>query len=542
MPHLSSMVWNHDDELREVTVGTETVYFQYAGGMRSRKYVEKSGATTEERICLGPFEIYRKRISGTLDLERESIHISDDTGRICIIETKTVDGGSAIGSPTGIWRYQLSNHLGSTATEVDGSGAVISYEEYHPYGTSAYRAVNASIDVSAKRYRYTGMERDEETGLEYHSARYYVGWLGRWTAADPVGLGDGVNRYAYVTVTPTMLKDTGGKSGYSPIYDQEQTTQHLEDELTNLNGELDEIWSRIREEGINEISDGLWETYEDAIDDIGSDIRTTRDRLRTARAVLAVAKDPAAIHDLVGFSEVELELISRGGHALQLSERMLQETRQHVARTPNAQEKGKQIRAQKQEARLWFAGNAALVLGTWETLVAARVGLVTVEARAAAVSRGSAGVGASEENLSISDDYFRVNETPTGSTSRGTSHLDGFHENALTLVTSRPVGREPWAPAVPPEHAGTLLLPTWSRSRRRALGSFMEDQIGSTTGRSALRKMVRRQLLTQLYVTTSLQQAHNMTTSCSVKIAFRSSAGSCCSNDSRAYPSEETLA
>ncbi|PRQ06589.1 tRNA3(Ser)-specific nuclease WapA precursor [Enhygromyxa salina] len=213
MPHLSSMVWNHDDELREVTVGTETVYFQYAGGMRSRKYVEKAGAITEERIYLGPFEIYRKRkrISGTLDLERESLHISDDTGRICIIETKTVDGGSAVGSPTGIWRYQLSNHLGSAATEVDGSGAVISYEEYHPYGASAYRAVNASIDVSAKRYRYTGMERDEETGLAYHSARYYAPWLGMWMGADPIGLGDGANRYAYAGDRPASSVDRNGR-------------------------------------------------------------------------------------------------------------------------------------------------------------------------------------------------------------------------------------------------------------------------------------------------------------------------------------------
>ncbi|PRQ02184.1 tRNA3(Ser)-specific nuclease WapA precursor [Enhygromyxa salina] len=211
MPHLSSMVWNHGDELQEVTVGTETVYFQYAGGMRSRKYVEKSGTTTEERIYLGPFEIYRKRVNDTLALERETLHISDGSGRICIIETKTVDG-EAVGSPTGIWRYQLSNHLGSAATEVDGSGAVISYEEYHPYGTSAYRAVDASIDVSAKRYRYTGMERDEETGLAYHSARYYAPWLGRWTAADSIGTSGGINLYEYTSSSPITSSDVTGLS------------------------------------------------------------------------------------------------------------------------------------------------------------------------------------------------------------------------------------------------------------------------------------------------------------------------------------------
>ncbi|NJK31417.1 MAG: hypothetical protein HC927_02780, partial [Deltaproteobacteria bacterium] len=85
-----------------------------------------------------------------------------------------------------------------------------SYEEYHPYGTSAYRAVDSSIDVSAKRYRYTGMERDEETGLAYHSARYYASWLGRWTASDPIGLGDGVNRYSYTGGCPSQSSDLTG--------------------------------------------------------------------------------------------------------------------------------------------------------------------------------------------------------------------------------------------------------------------------------------------------------------------------------------------
>ncbi len=54
------------------------------------------------------------------------------------------------------------------------------------------------------------MERDEETGLEYHTARYYAPWLGRWTAADPIGLGDCVNRYAYSRDNPIHLSDPAG--------------------------------------------------------------------------------------------------------------------------------------------------------------------------------------------------------------------------------------------------------------------------------------------------------------------------------------------
>jgi RHS repeat-associated protein len=67
--------------------------------------------------------------------------------------------------------------------------------------------------VSAKRYRYTGKERDEETGLGYHGARYYAPWLGRWTAADPIGLGDGVNRFSYVNGNPVRLIDPRGTEG-----------------------------------------------------------------------------------------------------------------------------------------------------------------------------------------------------------------------------------------------------------------------------------------------------------------------------------------
>ena len=76
--------------------------------------------------------------------------------------------------------------LGSAALELDDTAQVISYEEYHPYGTTAYQAKNSAIKSAAKRYRYTGMERDEESGLEYHSARYYLPWLGRWLSCDPL--------------------------------------------------------------------------------------------------------------------------------------------------------------------------------------------------------------------------------------------------------------------------------------------------------------------------------------------------------------------
>ena len=42
---------------------------------------------------------------------------------------------------------------------------IISYEEYYPYGSTSYQAGRSAAEVSLKRYRYTGKERDEENGV-----------------------------------------------------------------------------------------------------------------------------------------------------------------------------------------------------------------------------------------------------------------------------------------------------------------------------------------------------------------------------------------
>ncbi|MCP4457925.1 MAG: hypothetical protein GY816_07875 [Cytophagales bacterium] len=58
--------------------------------------------------------------------------------------------------------------------------------EYHPFGSTAYRSENTTGDISLKRYRYVGKERDEETGLYYYGARYYAAWLARFVSVDPL--------------------------------------------------------------------------------------------------------------------------------------------------------------------------------------------------------------------------------------------------------------------------------------------------------------------------------------------------------------------
>ena len=220
MPHLAAMVWDFEDQLQQVDTGGSTAYYLYdAGGQRVRKVIEtQNGTRQKERIYLGGFEIYRE-FSGngaTATLARESLHVMDDKQRIAIVETQTIENGNPVNTPVPLRRYQFGNHLGSASVELDKDGALISYEEYHPYGTTAFQAGRSAAEVSLKRYRYTGKERDEETGLCYYGARYYAPWLGRWTKCDPLGLADGPNFYAFVGENPINLVDPSGMVAKPP--------------------------------------------------------------------------------------------------------------------------------------------------------------------------------------------------------------------------------------------------------------------------------------------------------------------------------------
>jgi RHS repeat-associated protein len=216
------MVWDFKDQLQQVDLGGGgAAYYVYdAGGQRVRKVIEtQGGARKEERIYLGGYEIYRKYSGGAnVELERETLNVMDDKQRIALVETMRIENGNAINALAPLQRYQLGNHLRSASLELDADGALISYEEYHPYGTTSFQAGRDAAEISMKRYRYTGKERDEESGLYYYGARYYSPWLGRWMSCDPIGIGDGVNVYAYVANRPMNHLDPDGRAN-EPIHE-----------------------------------------------------------------------------------------------------------------------------------------------------------------------------------------------------------------------------------------------------------------------------------------------------------------------------------
>ena len=226
MPQLQAMQWdfrnqlfmsqrqavNAGDEDGNLRQGQRTYYTYDATGQRVRKTTESAaGLKLSERLYLGLYELYREFDGkGTVTLERQTLHVMDDQKRVALVETKTVDTGAPPAPPSTTTRYQFDNHLSTACLELDESAAVITYEEYYPFGSTSYQAGRTSAEVSLKRYRYTGKERDEETGFYYHGARYYIPWLCRWSAPDPVGIVSQHNLYLYGKNNPIGYVDPQG--------------------------------------------------------------------------------------------------------------------------------------------------------------------------------------------------------------------------------------------------------------------------------------------------------------------------------------------
>jgi RHS repeat-associated protein len=224
MPHLPELTWDFQDQLRQVQLGggARTHYHYDSAGQRLRKVVESPGGVRlRERIRLGGFEVYREFGGDGAEvlLERESLHVLDDRQPVALVETRTVADGVAVDAPASLHRYQLGNHLGSASVELDADGALISYEEYHPYGTTAFQAGRNAAETSAKRYRYCAKERDEESGLYYHGARYSCPWLGRWLSPDPVGTADSINLYEFARSNPANAADRTGLGVWDWIHE-----------------------------------------------------------------------------------------------------------------------------------------------------------------------------------------------------------------------------------------------------------------------------------------------------------------------------------
>jgi len=136
--------------------------------------------------------------------------------------------------------YTTADHLGSPRVITNELGQVSSRRDFMPFGEELYAGVGGRTGDTGLKYssnqddirqKFTGYQKDKETGLDFAEARMYENRFGRFTALDPL-LASGkssnpqtFNRFIYVGNNPVMITDPSGLDWYrQPIKDSVRFT------------------------------------------------------------------------------------------------------------------------------------------------------------------------------------------------------------------------------------------------------------------------------------------------------------------------------
>ncbi len=128
-------------------------------------------------------------------------------------------------------QWLIADHLGTPRMVVDKAGGLsgVTRHDYLPFGeelivgmgNGSIRSAGFGYSADSVRQKFTGYERDGETGLDFAQARYYSNGQGRFISFDPL-LASAIednpqswNRYSYTINNPLKYVDpTGLAWGY----------------------------------------------------------------------------------------------------------------------------------------------------------------------------------------------------------------------------------------------------------------------------------------------------------------------------------------
>ncbi|QOY86796.1 RHS repeat domain-containing protein [Paludibaculum fermentans] len=161
------------------------------------------------------------RVKRTVNGVTTTVYVYDAMGQLA-----QEYGGEAV--TTSGRQYLVADHLGSTRLVLDGNGVVQTRSDYLPFGQEIELGLGdrtvaqgyeskAVADADRQRMRFTGKERDAETGLDYFGARYFSGAQGRFTSPDPKSAGadpqnpQSWNGYSYALNSPFAYVDPNGQ-------------------------------------------------------------------------------------------------------------------------------------------------------------------------------------------------------------------------------------------------------------------------------------------------------------------------------------------
>ncbi len=184
LDNIANLEWYYNNTLNKLTKADKTTQYNIYDyqGNRVRTVIESGQQTQSQRDYLPALDI--------------SINQAKQQSRTLHIGTHILS--------------ESNSHLQSNTLELDDKAQTLSYEHYYPYGGTAIIAGKDKTQVQQKYYRYTGKERDDNSGLCYYGARYLAPWLARWISPDSAGAVDGLNLYVYVDNNPLKYRDPTG--------------------------------------------------------------------------------------------------------------------------------------------------------------------------------------------------------------------------------------------------------------------------------------------------------------------------------------------
>ncbi|VVH60063.1 hypothetical protein BSPCLSOX_2559 [uncultured Gammaproteobacteria bacterium] len=199
--NIGTLHWYYNNTLNQLTKADKsntTQYYVYNyRGRRVRTVIESNNQVQHQRDYLPSLDISINKAKQQTSTLHIGTHILSEISK----------DNTQSHSKT---RYQLTSHLQSSTLECNDKAQTLSYEHYYPYGSTAIIAGKDKTQVQQKRYRYTGKERDDSSGLCYYGARYLAPWLTRWISPDSAGAVDGLNLYVYVGNNPLKYRDPTG--------------------------------------------------------------------------------------------------------------------------------------------------------------------------------------------------------------------------------------------------------------------------------------------------------------------------------------------